>query len=192
MLLKRLQIADFHFENVFVSLYFLFFLFCGRCLLLPANNRLFVSKIIIKNYCTLMITVWIDLGTYPRFPETRYPARASRQSEILTRSSKTQVLPPSLYRTNYVQYHYLLFHRAFAKNYWVSSLFFPSLSLLIPYIAFLYFVLSNYHVQCTVIKEHEKGRESTQTFKYPDLEAGLEILPSLSKVPRSILIQCTT
>ena len=118
--------------------------------------------------------------------------RASRQSEILTRSSKTQVLPPSLYRTNYVQYHYLLFHRAFAKNYWVSSLFFPSLSLLIPYIAFLYFVLSNYHVQCTVIKEHEKGRESTQTFKYPDLEAGLEILPSLSKVPRSILIQCTT
>ena len=39
-------------------------------------------------------------------------------------------------------------------------------------------------------EREEKGREGTQTFKYPDLEAGVEILPRLSKVPRSIHNQC--
>ena len=62
-----------------------------------------------------------------------------------------------LYRTNYRP-----FYRAFANNYWVPSLFFPSLLHLIPYVLFLSFVLANYHVQYhvqyTVTKEKEKGR----------------------------------
>ena len=50
-------------------------------------------------------------------------------------------------------------------------------------------MLTNYHVQYTVIIEKEKGRgeKEPRSLEYPGLVAGVEILSRSSKVPRFIL-----
>ena len=122
-------------------------------------------------------TDYKDWSGYPCFPETRYPGLPAN----LKFYPDLQKPRFCLYRTNYEP-----FYPAFANNYWVSSLFFPSLlGLGIPYIVFLYFVLSNYHVQCTVIKEKEKRREGKvpRPLSTQILRPGWKFYPAFQKYP---------